>query len=362
MKFNSLILKSTKYLLHQIKFVSYKAFRKNKSKPVIFFHLYKPHIFNRYLYSLIKFLHVEGFQIWFPNNFEIFRSIYTADIYLKLLIKEKIIHFENPVKSEVFLEFNKHNLSADYYSGLFNRKENELFFPIAQHPIFYSSKLWDNTVGINTRKRSVFMSGNFDEIAYSTIENSYFDVNSRIEIFEYLDKKNQLTEYSSSLFLQEFLRGAADHQCIIIRKKDFSIPVKQLRKTLASFHFYLACPGVVIPHSHNVIEAMSVGCIPLIQEKYAQLFMPSLIDGENAILFKDLSDLSRKIDSCYHIKSDVLDKMHNNVYSYYKNHLTPSAVVKKIKDKKYKKFYLQAEFESAKLFRYSNLLEKLEKK
>jgi hypothetical protein len=45
-----------------------------------------------------------------------------------------------------------------------------------------------------------------------------------------------------------------------------------------------------MPLCHNVIEAMSVGTIPIIQKEYAALY-PNLTDNENAVIFNDLEHL-----------------------------------------------------------------------
>jgi hypothetical protein len=51
----------------------------------------------------------------------------------------------------------------------------------------------------------------------------------------------------------------------------------ELRHWLAKFDFYFALPGVVMPFSHNIIEAISVGCIPFIQQSSSHLFLSQLV-------------------------------------------------------------------------------------
>ena len=61
-----------------------------------------------------------------------------------------------------------------------------------------------------------------------------------------------------------------------------------LRPTLAKFRYYMAYPGVFMPFSHNVFEAMSVGCIPIIEDKYADLFQPKLEHLKNSFKFSTI--------------------------------------------------------------------------
>ena len=361
MNFNSLVLRSKSHLSHQFKFASYKFSTKDEGKPIVYFNLRKPHIYNRYLYTFIKFLHLEGFQIWFPNAFKIFKRINEADIYLKLVLREKLVNFKEPEGLDIFLELNEENLSPDYYTFLTKSLcPNSFIIPMGLHPSFYNQKLWSENPTSFPKKKSIFMSGNFEVSSYRTIENSHFKVKSRIEIFEFLQEKNLLKELESQKALANFIDGKEDYKCLIVRRENYSIPMNELREVLSRFHFYLACPGVVIPNSHNLIEAMSVGCIPLIQENYALTMVPQLVDMENAIIFKDFSSLPSKIKNCYNLSDDIIDQMQKNVLEYYQLHLTPTGVIKKIKDNKYDKFYLQAEFESAKLFRYNMILKDLE--
>ena len=59
-------------------------------------------------------------------------------------------------------------------------------------------------------------------------------------------------------------------------------------------NFYFALLGVVLPFAHNVVEAMSAGVIPFLQEGYANLFQPALIDRLQAVTFKDINDLEAR--------------------------------------------------------------------
>jgi hypothetical protein len=322
---------------------------------------------------------------------------------LKLILKEHLVHFKSPGSEKVYLEFNDKNLSADYFSFLTDPDfQDSLLIPMTFHPLFYHKKFWNKPIKIGRRKRSIFMAGNFNEKTYSAIENIPFKVKSRTEIYNFLLKNQLLSFYSSKSEFLNFLKGNCDNKCILselprgkptrhpaeesflfdenpsvfklsskieaslgelnpkeIKRDNFSIPIEDLLNTLGSFNFYFACPGVIIPFSHNIIEAMSAGSIPLIQHAYAEMLQPPLVNNKNAIVYKDFDDLQKKIEYCYNLPEDLLNEMNSNVLKYYNEHLTPQAVIQKIQKGNYKKFYLQAEFESAKLFRYELLRKNL---
>jgi hypothetical protein len=79
--------------------------------------------------------------------------------------------------------------------------------------------------------------------------------------------------------------------------------MEELRPTLSHFNFFLACPGFIMPYSHNVVEAMSVGAIPVIQDTYAHMFFPTLKHNINAIIFTDLGDLSQINRTAFQFRS-----------------------------------------------------------
>jgi len=345
-------------------YIAYKWYNnkcKPNRKPIIAFNIRKPHLYHRYLYTFIKFLHLEGFQIIFPGSLDQFRKIINADIYLNLLLKEKIIQFKSTKKEQVFLELNDNNLSPDYYSFLHrNKTENDFYIPMTFHPLFYHEELWNIAVTPKIKKKSIFMAGNFNEHTYSAIEKTFFKVKSRREIYNFLMKKEILTPFITKVEFRKFLESGVDYKCVILTTNQVSISMERLLDTLSSFTFYFACPGVIIPNSHNIIEAISVGCIPLIQHAYAETFHPPLEHLRTAIIFNDFEDLQDKIKFCYELPDEKITRMSNSIIKYYNNHLTPKAVVRKIKSNKDQKIYLQAEFESAKLFRYA-MLSKLKK-
>ena len=82
-----------------------------------------------------------------------------------------------------------------------------------------------------------------------------------------------------------------------------------------------------MPLCHNIIEAMSVGAIPILQ--HPELFYPKLEHGVNCIFFEDEKDLIFQIKEVLIMDSSIINNMIENVIEYYKTNLTPKAVVKK---------------------------------
>lgn len=98
--------------------------------------------------------------------------------------------------------------------------------------------------------------------------------------------------------------------------------------TLAQADFFLCPPGIVMPMCHNVIEAMSVGTIPLIG--YAEWFQPKLQHLTNCIVFDGKDDLIEKMKMVLGMPASEVERMRANVIGYYESHLRPEVVVREI--------------------------------
>ena len=140
------------------------------------------------------------------------------------------------------------------------------------------------------------MAGNFDENTYTTTQqDGIFKALSRLWIYSFLQSKQSLYPIHSLQNLYDFYTSDIDCKIILINRLKLNIPMDELRQWLAKFDFFFALPGVVMPFSHNIIEAMSVGCIPFLQQSYAEMFKPPLINNIQAVTFSDISDLEDKI-------------------------------------------------------------------
>ena len=198
------------------------------------------------------------------------------------------------------------------------------------------------------------MAGNFSEVDYNRIENEMlFGVCTRGKIYAYLNKKNLLFPIDHFIDLQQFFESKTDNKILLVNSLKGGVPMDLLRQVLNSFDFFFAMPGVVMPFSHNIVEAMSAGCIPFIQEQYAKLFWPALHNGEQSITFTGLDDLEDKINYLFTLPEDEIELMRNKVIDYYNNYLVPKNVVDRIAKNNFEKIYLQAEGASVAIFKKS---------
>lgn len=124
----------------------------------------------------------------------------------------------------------------------------------------------------------------------------------------------------------------------VLLRKEVRLTVPQWMETLAFANFYIAAPGVSMPFSHNAIEAMAVGTIPIIE--YGEMFYPPLEHEKNCIMFSGEADFIRKIEEC---KQMDVTALRQGVIDYYETYLAPEAAIRNLTARPFSKLYLNAE-------------------
>ncbi len=173
----------------------------------------------------------------------------------------------------------------------------------------------------------LFFAGDFGGAAYAQAEvRTVFGMLDRPAMREVIRAR-----FPALLFAPERLEDLAEVDrplCIIDRHDDFNVPPRELRWILGRSDFTIAFPGVVMPWTHGVIEAMSLGVVPIIQ--YPHLFDPPLLDGRECIAFTDPDGLASGISRALAMEAAAVARMKEAVLRYYRGHLSPAAVVRRI--------------------------------
>lgn len=309
---------------------------------------------NRYLYSFLKMFALQGYTVVIPKNREIIKILRKSKgefRYASWLLKEGVLKFGKPNK----ITNSKSVISANQLSNnFFNNKTevNSYKVPMCCYPAFYRNYQQLNSIEPQPkRKKSVFMAGNMDPDHYGRIDSSrYFTQPSRSKLAQFLKKQNYFEPIKNLRELNKFIDNRIDNKLILIdTKDDFRIELPELLNVLSSFRFFLAMPGITIPQSHNLIEAMACGCIPIIHKEYALLMNPPLENAHNAFIFSDLENLHLQLQNIFKEPNELLFQMEKNVNIYYSTYLTPEAVVNSVLNKNLEKIYIQAEHISLQL-------------
>lgn len=99
---------------------------------------------------------------------------------------------------------------------------------------------------------------------------------------------------------------------------------------VAECDFFLCPPGWMMPPSHNLIEAMSVGTIPILN--YNRYFDPRLRDGVNCLLFSTVEDLRQLPARIDRLPPAQLESMRTAVLASYQEHLDGGAFAQALLD------------------------------
>ena len=340
-------------------FISNKLYSPKHNEKVLLVNFENPQLYHRFFYLMLKFYQLSGYTIHYPMSFSKFRNLRNKDRYLGLIVREK--HFLSINKQK----FSKHAItiddgmfSSDYFDNYFkknNSEDNSFHIPMSFHPFMYHHGIWNNKVTTDkNRANAIFCYGNFDSKAYLEIKKTYFKSVPRTELLQFFKDKFNIISIASKEEILDKKPSSYDKKIVFAIKEQYAIKMENVRELLSYFNFYLCCPGVVMPLCHNVIEAMSVGTIPLIQKEYADVMYPHLEHNVNAIIFNDLSHLETIMTKeIFTIPEERISILKKNVLEYYNKNLSPESVVTKINDsiKNKKRIYLQAEHRSVKFIK-----------
>jgi hypothetical protein len=99
-------------------------------------------------------------------------------------------------------------------------------------------------------------------------------------------------------------------------------------EALRECDFVLSPPGICMPISHNLIEAMFCGAVPITN---AGAFMAEpLSDGETCLEFKDVEGLVSVIKRVLAMDEGELAQMRNSVRDYYNRFLDSKAILENL--------------------------------
>lgn len=298
------------------------------------------------------FFEEKGYQILikpnfgFLNNWRTYQLIKGTDsvsLYFKKISHSNIKLWLYDRQPKI-INVNAKKLNYNY----FNNDESTYYVPIPLVDTFYKyDYLWQEKKEIKeNRSLKLFFAGNFNKKHDDKFLTQNFNCPTRLETYKFLQSHFNL-KISKEKSFEDLLKSEKD--ILIFDRNSRNVPPRELVKFLNNSKFFLAFPGVVMPLCHNIIEAMALGCIPILN--YQNLFSPKLVDGVNCLTYSSLSDLKdviNKLDSIDEIKEA---KMRENVLKYYQEYLSIDAVVNNLISTNMKKISLCAEHQSVDLIK-----------
>ncbi|MEM6523792.1 MAG: hypothetical protein AAF693_08375 [Bacteroidota bacterium] len=289
--------------------------------------------FNRYLLALIQFLLLSDIHVSLKLRSE--SAKYWDKYYQKLTVFERFSLVTQPPNHKVIYISDKPYPKPDILVDPNYFKEelqNSYHFPVTCHPDFYFSNVY-KTLTCKTSEKSfcVGFAGNLNEKFYDQIEFQDENYLSRCQLVAYIQKHLshllfQPTSYSE--YLNAIQVGKHKKKICIIDRRQVNLNLEQYLDFLRRCRFSLCPPGITMIYSHNLVESLSVGCVPILQ--YAHRLQPQLTNLENCLTFHNADDFIDVISKVCNDKIEALEVLSSNAFKFYTEFMTPVSVVKKI--------------------------------
>ncbi|PNY36941.1 hypothetical protein [Rhodopirellula sp. MGV] len=170
-------------------------------------------------------------------------------------------------------------------------------------------------------KRGVFFAGNQKQRYGRSAMQDRFGVISRLEIVSTLQEA-----FSDRVCTER--DNVSDGVIHLLDTSINPIALEDWVPTLSQHQFFVCCPGASQPMCHNVIEAMSVGVIPIIE--YGDRFHPELRDGETCIAFHGRQGLVKAVERAAAMPAQDRQRISRNVYRYFDRNLDGIQFMKKV--------------------------------
>jgi hypothetical protein len=315
---------------------------------VVFLDLSDPRL-ERYLYWLVKMFDIAGWGVvfrirpWLLLNLRN-RSEYIYDTRNLRFALAAPTDVDLIVTDRVWVS-NAIYVDTDYFGA--KEGESVLRLPFFMHPDVYHTGLIEKLPDIRAhafRRIKVFLGGNLGDVYDTDSMRERFGLMNRSEVtktvLDSFEGKPTYFEITTGADAEAVLSGGTAADVVVMKRP--LVPLPKWMELLAASEFFLAPPGLLMPFSHNIIEAMALGTIPITE--YGHMFDPPLVHGETCLAFSNEVELRDRITQALNMETEDVERMRRNVIQYYDAHLEPGAVVSKIYERreKLKRIYLIA--------------------
>jgi hypothetical protein len=288
----------------------------------------------RYSFLLCQYFAYSGFKIVIKLD----RRFFTIPSpYKQLMLKQDFIFVRNANTGMDTIVLSQNNISKTvrltYGYRLIKDVMEAYYLPYPPHPFFFLDQVPDAsylTLRSTQRKIKIFFAGNVDQKLYSkgVLERFFSGIISRAKMLEHVQEKfkEEAILVTDDKVLYRILDSEHRLNKIIINVA--RTPQSTWLEILSRSHFFICLPGVSMPWSHNAVEAMSVGTIPIIQ--YNHLFTPPLEHMKNCISFGSYEEFDRAVSIALSLDEEQLIQLKNGVIEYYDTYLNTNRVVDKV--------------------------------
>jgi len=299
----------------------------------------------RLLYSILNIFSTNGYQVKLFNNI----NFQELDKYGQLVPTMANIALVDTVPdntSRMIYLFDSKDRSCSRREW---RKSIQIRFDVFSaykltHPIIMPYPVHPLQSGIdlplrlerlrkNEKKLRIFFSGDTKGYTQNRIHYPKTKLPRLVVIETILEQLGDITIHAKDeATLDTLFGGDYFNNCALVDTSRLWINPAEWLSLLSKTDFFICPPGYCMPMCHNVIEAMAVGAIPIIN--YPEWFNPTLSHMENCIVFDDRNDLVSKLESALELSKQKISEMRINAIDYYESYLNPSRFVDEIESRR----------------------------
>jgi len=322
--------------------------------------------FGRLLFSLINAFSANGYQISFYDNIskenlgKYGQLIYYLDNFSLTDVppnntEDSVYLFDKEIKALGKLPWRKKiQVNFDIFSPYWFK--SPIIMPYPMHPSHVTIDLKERLKKLRSSEKNigVFFSGDTKGYVRNRVHYPKAKL-PRLEIVNsILDRMGENVQHVEDLSVLNNQKDTSYIQkCVIIDTSKCWVNEKHWLGYLARANFFLSPPGIVMPMCHNIVEAMSVGAIPI--TNYPEWFDPMLTHMKDCIVFDDKDDLIENLKLALRMDKSQVEKMRDNTIAYYQNFLNPDNFVNRIESHKDKEITVLLITENYMAKKYSKL-------
>ncbi|MBL4898720.1 MAG: hypothetical protein JKX76_03615 [Colwellia sp.] len=309
--------------------------------------------FTRHLYNYISFFILSGYTVYIKKRSSFIGNL--TDYSLDLLETSNLL-FVDRLPEGISLKFCSSEkegfiLLNDNFLSSRKDEDHSLTYPFSMHPMIYKDEYYKEIEELRLSEKSIrlFFAGAIHPDYEHENFNKLFKIMDRVTLFQafvehysskelfVIETRADLNQLEKGDYLDKLVMIKSGHTHLVYWDKWLAL--------MAKSNFFISMPGVKIPLCHNLIEAMSVGVIPVLQ--YHNFLATPLENNVNCITFDSKEELNDKIDQIRRMDSSEIKRLRDGVIAYYDHYLKPErfigAIEEKAEDKRLKNVYLYSE-------------------
>jgi hypothetical protein len=309
-----------------------------QQRPVLVLSL--KHLKQRYLFLIAQSFMRAGFFVLLDRRISR-QSYWDTDGYARLVFEEPHLKAVDRLPedcSKVFLCLDHEGIPQngwrkvirvdyDIQKGL--SLPGAIVAPYWMHPNVYRSSLVDTIHywRLGPRPVRLFFAGNLSRDRYSSTGPLLNGKLNRLEILEYILKEfaSDTTLVQDPGSLKEILGGGSQEKIVIFDGTKARLGREEWFPALGRCEYFLAMPGVRMPMSHNLIEAMALGSIPVLN--YPDWLSPCLVHGENCLAFSERESVGQAVEAVLKATHEDTRRLRGAVLDYFDTYMPPSAFI-----------------------------------